>query len=44
MKNKDKKGMSHSVVIFLKSAVLTLAAISLIAIGYFGAEYLSGIR
>lgn len=47
MINKDKKSekrASHSGVIFIKSAVWTLVAILLVAIGYFGAEYLSGVR
>ncbi len=40
MNNEYQKGMSRSMRLFLKSAMWTIIAISLIAIGYFGADML----
>ncbi len=42
MENNTEKGMSRSMRLFLKSAMWTVVALSLIAIGYFGAEMLFG--
>lgn len=40
MDNNTKNGMSRSMRLFLKSAMWTVIALSLIAIGYFGANML----
>lgn len=40
MERENKKGMSRNVRWFLKSAIWTAVALSLIALGYFGAEML----
>ncbi len=40
MEKESKKGMSRNMRWFLKSAIWTVLALSLIALGYFGAEML----
>ena len=42
METKYKKPTKSSWKLFLKSAMWTIVALSLIAIGYFGAEWLFG--
>ena len=43
MKNENSKNKSYKTRVFLKSAIWTLAALSLIAIVYFGANFLAGV-
>ena len=42
MESKVKKQMSRNTRLFFKSAIWTIVALSLIALGYFGAEMLFG--
>lgn len=42
-KNEKDTGMSYSTKMFLLSALWTFTALVMMAIGFFGAEYISGM-
>lgn len=43
MKYENNKNKYYKTRVFIKSAIWTLAALSLIAIGYLGASFLAGV-